>query len=88
MIDAIGAATTMDELVTASRALDRVVMWSFWSIPQVYLAEEQVSYWNRFGIPKVQARYFVADSYPSANSAPWPLWTSPFQPAPVGIEPT
>ena len=75
LIKALGEATTMDDLRTAARALDRVIMWNFWQIPQVYLSEEQISYWNKFGIPAVQARYFVADSYPSASSAPWPLWT-------------
>ena len=75
LIKVVGDATTMDELRTAARAFDRVVMWNFWSIPQVYIAEEQISYWNKFGIPAVQAKYFSADSYPSANSAPWPLWT-------------
>lgn len=75
LIEALGAATTIDELRAAARALDRVVMWSFWQIPQVYVSEEQISYWNRFGIPAVQAKYFVADSYPSASSPPWPLWT-------------
>jgi microcin C transport system substrate-binding protein len=75
LIKALGEATTMDELRTAARALDRVVMWSFFQIPQVYISEEQISYWNRFGIPAVQAKYFVADSYPSSSSAPWPLWT-------------
>ncbi len=75
LIDAVGAATTIDELRAAARALDRVVMWSYWQIPQVYVGEEQISYWNRFGLPAVQAKYFVADSYPSASSPPWPLWT-------------
>ena len=75
LIEAIGSATTMEELRAATRALDRVVMWSFWQIPQVYISDEQISYWNRFGIPAVQAKYFVADSYPSSSSAPWPLWT-------------
>ncbi len=75
LIKAMGDATTIDELRVASRALDRVVMWNFWQIPQVYNSVEQISYWNRFGIPAVQAKYFVADSYPSASSPPWPLWT-------------
>jgi microcin C transport system substrate-binding protein len=75
LLEAMGSATTLNELRTASRALDRVVMWNFWQIPQVYVSEEQISYWNRFGIPTVQAQYFGADSYPSASSAPWPLWT-------------
>ena len=75
LLEAIGSATTLEELRTATRALDRVVMWNFWQIPQVFISEEQVSYWNRFGIPAVQAQYFVADSYPGASSSPWPLWT-------------
>ncbi|HEX6019483.1 MAG TPA: extracellular solute-binding protein [Burkholderiaceae bacterium] len=75
LIAAIGRAVTMDELIAAARALDRVVMWNFWSIPQVYVNQEQASYWNRFGIPAVQAKYFVMDSYPSSSSPPWPLWT-------------
>jgi peptide/nickel transport system substrate-binding protein/microcin C transport system substrate-binding protein len=75
LIEAIGSATTMEDLRTASRALDRVVMWNFWQIPQVYVSDEQISYWNRFGIPQVQAKYFVTDSYPSSSSEPWPLWT-------------
>jgi peptide/nickel transport system substrate-binding protein/microcin C transport system substrate-binding protein len=75
LIKTLGEATTIDELRTAARALDRVIMWGFFQIPQVYISEEQISYWNRFGIPAVQARYFVADSYPSSSSAPWPLWT-------------
>jgi peptide/nickel transport system substrate-binding protein/microcin C transport system substrate-binding protein len=75
LIERIGAATTLAELRTASRALDRVVMWNFWQIPQVYISAEQISYWNKFGIPAVMANYFVADSYPSSSSAPWPLWT-------------
>lgn len=75
LIKALGEATTIDDLRTAARAFDRVVMWNFWSIPQVYVSDEQISYWNRFGIPAVQAKYFVADSYPSSNSQPWPLWT-------------
>lgn len=75
LIEAMSAATTLEELRTASRALDRIVMWNFWQIPQVYVSQEQISYWNRFGIPAVQAKFFVADSYPSASSPPWPLWT-------------
>jgi peptide/nickel transport system substrate-binding protein/microcin C transport system substrate-binding protein len=75
LIAAIGAATTLDELRTAAHALDRVVMWNFWCIPQTYANAELLSYWNRFGIPAVPARYFVADSYPDYSTPPWPLWT-------------
>ena len=86
LIEVMGRVTTIDELRTVARAFDRIVMWSFWQVPQVYIAEEQISYWNRFGIPAVQARYFVADSYPSSSSAPWPLWTWWLKDAPAGTQ--
>lgn len=75
LIERIGAASTMDELLTASHALDRVVMWNHWQIPQLFTKTEPTSYWNKFGIPKVQARYFQIDSIPDEHSLPWPLWT-------------
>lgn len=75
LIERIGAASTMDELMTASHALDRVIMWNHWQIPQLFTKAEPTSYWNKFGIPKVQAHYFQIDSYPNDHSQPWPLWT-------------
>jgi peptide/nickel transport system substrate-binding protein/microcin C transport system substrate-binding protein len=77
LIEAIGRAQTMEELRSAARALDRVVTWSFFQIPDLYSNLENVSYWNRFGIPKVQARYFNADTYFTGigEHGPWPLWT-------------
>ena len=75
LIDHISSAETMDELRAAARALDRVVMWNHWQIPMLFTRSESTSYWNRFGIPKVQARYFQIDSMPDKNSQPWPLWT-------------
>ena len=75
LIERIGAASSLDELRTASRALDRVVMWNHWQIPMLFTNTEPTSYWNKFGIPKVQARYFQIDSMPDSNSQPWPLWT-------------
>jgi len=77
LIEAIGRAGTMEELRDAARALDRVVMWNFWQVPDLYASTQNVSYWNRFGMPKVQAKYFQADTYFNGivEFAPWPLWT-------------
>ena len=75
LIVRIAKAETLDELRTASRALDRVVMWHHWQVPQLFTRTEPSSYWNKFGMPKVQARYMSIDSYANAYSAPWPLWT-------------
>jgi peptide/nickel transport system substrate-binding protein/microcin C transport system substrate-binding protein len=77
LLDALAKANTMAELRDAARALDRVVMWNFWQIPDLYLGVENVSHWNRFGKPAKMADYFQADTLISGfdEHAPWPLWT-------------
>jgi microcin C transport system substrate-binding protein len=75
LIERINLASNMDELIAASRALDRVVMWNHWQIPQLFTRSEATSYWNKFGIPAVKPRYFQIDSIPDVHSLPWPLWT-------------
>jgi len=52
------AAKTEDELVTASRALDRALMHSWYMIPTYYQAGWRIGYANYIGHPKV-----VPDSY-------------------------
>jgi peptide/nickel transport system substrate-binding protein/microcin C transport system substrate-binding protein len=76
LIAAIGQADTMEQLRDAARALDRVVTWSFFQVPVLYSNSENVSFWNRFGIPEVQAKFFNADTYFTgiAEFGPWPLW--------------
>ena len=64
-----------DELRTAARALDRVVMWNYAGVPMLYSRNQNVSYWNRFGIPAVQASYMDIDTLIEVYSQPWPLWT-------------
>ena len=49
-------------------------MWSHWQIPQLFTRTESSSYWNKFGVPKVQAKYMQVDSFPDEHSQPWPLW--------------
>ncbi|MDO8420448.1 MAG: extracellular solute-binding protein [Rubrivivax sp.] len=77
LIEAINRAGTMQELRDAARAFDRVVTWSFWQIPDLYSGVENVSHWDKFGKPKVMAKYFRADTLISGfiEHAPWPLWT-------------
>ena len=74
LIEHISKARTMDDLRTAARALDRVVMWNHWQIGQLYSPGENMSYWNKFGMPQVKPRYFQIDSIPDEHSLPWPLW--------------
>lgn len=77
LVRAMAEAGSYEALLDASRALDRVAMWGFWQTPQVYNNTEQISYWNRFGMPKIQAHHFKADTLITGYTefAPWPLWT-------------
>jgi peptide/nickel transport system substrate-binding protein/microcin C transport system substrate-binding protein len=74
ILDAMGRSTTLDELRDATRAFDRVVMWNYWQIPDLYSASDRASYWNKFGMPQVRPKYFTIES-PIAVPAPWPITT-------------
>ncbi len=41
-----------DELATATRALDRVLMWGHYTVPQWFKASHFLAYWDRFGKPE------------------------------------
>jgi microcin C transport system substrate-binding protein len=76
MLKAMGEAKTNAELVTASRALDRIVMWHYWQVPQLYSNSLNVSYWNKFGLPDKQPKYFQIQVAPDLDQQiPWPLIT-------------
>lgn len=75
LIERIAAASTMDELRAAARALDRVVTWNFWQIPMLYASTEPTSYWNKFGIPATLPKYYNIDTLIEPRNLPWPLWT-------------
>jgi microcin C transport system substrate-binding protein len=44
-------------LVTACRALDRVLMWNYYVVPQWFAANERIAYWDRFGQPEKSPDY-------------------------------
>ncbi|KNZ31062.1 MAG: hypothetical protein AD742_19290 [Methylibium sp. NZG] len=68
ILEALANARTLDQLRDAARAHDRVVMWSFWQVPQLYYNLEPASYWDKFGIPKVQPQHFSIDT-----TGAWPI---------------
>ena len=48
MADVIGAKDHA-ALLTAAQALDRVLLWNWYMVPQWHLRQVDVAYWNRFG---------------------------------------
>jgi microcin C transport system substrate-binding protein len=58
LIEAIIAAPTRPALVTACRALDRLIRAGRYWIPHWYKPSHWIAYWDVFGRPKAQPRYF------------------------------
>ncbi len=48
MIDALLAAQTRDDQVNAARALDRVLLWQHYIIPNWYISQHRLAYRNKF----------------------------------------
>ncbi|PJH89874.1 MULTISPECIES: extracellular solute-binding protein [Pseudomonas] len=55
LIDGLVKATTKADMLHHARALDRVLQWNYYWIPNYYPPGSSTVWWNRFGIPKVQA---------------------------------
>ncbi len=51
LIEQIIATPDRGQLVVRTHALDRVLLWNFYVIPQFHLAAARIAYWNRFGMP-------------------------------------
>lgn len=49
LVDRLIAADTRDDLDTAARALDRVLRWGFYVIPQWHLPVNRLAFWDKFG---------------------------------------
>jgi microcin C transport system substrate-binding protein len=60
LLDKLVHASTREELVTLCRALDRVLLWQYYVIPQWYTGIYRIAYWDKFGQPKIAPKYGLA----------------------------
>ena len=74
LLQTMANAATLEELRTAAHALDRVVMWNFWQVPDLFISNERVSYWDKFGMPAVRPQYYTIQS-PNDEQPAWPITT-------------
>jgi microcin C transport system substrate-binding protein len=56
LVETIGAAASRGQLNAACRALDRVLRWGHYWIPQWYGDEARVAYWDAFSRPAEQPK--------------------------------
>jgi len=52
LIDKIVFAKDRPDLVAATKALDRVLLWNFYVVPQWYFPYERLAFWDIFGRPQ------------------------------------
>jgi microcin C transport system substrate-binding protein len=64
LIDRIIFAKSREELVAATRALDRVLLWNNYVVPLFYLWKWWTARWDRFGRPPLLPRY-GASAFPT-----------------------
>lgn len=57
LVENIISAPSRDQLLHSIRALDRVLLWNHYTIPQYHLDYHRVAYWNKFGRPEVSPPY-------------------------------
>ncbi|MFK8331727.1 extracellular solute-binding protein [Pseudomonas sp. BJa5] len=55
LIDGLVKASTQADMLRHAHALDRVLQWNYYWIPNYYPPGSSTVWWNRFGLPKVQA---------------------------------
>ncbi len=52
LIEMLVQAKTRDEVIAATRALDRVLLWNYYVVPQWHFPYDRIAYWDIFGRPK------------------------------------
>ncbi|MCV6590026.1 MAG: extracellular solute-binding protein [Marinobacterium sp.] len=57
LVEQVIQSPSREDLVARSRALDRVLQWGHYVIPQFHISSYRVAYWNRFGMPAKRPKY-------------------------------
>ncbi len=57
LIESLINASDREELITITKALDRVLLWNYYVIPQWHISSYRVLYWDFFDQPKIKPRY-------------------------------
>ena len=69
MLEKMDQAKNLDELRTATRALDRIVINEHYVVTDLYGGTNRVSRWDKFGIPKVVPKFYTI-----ATPSDWGQW--------------
>ena len=57
LIELVITAPDRESLIQRTRALDRVLLWGHYVIPQLNAPHDRFLFWDKFGRPKTTPRY-------------------------------
>jgi len=57
LVELLIQAPNREQLVTRARALDRVLQWNHFIVPQFHIASHRIAYWDKFGFPETKPTY-------------------------------
>jgi len=61
LIEQVLAADDRSTMEAAARALDRVLLWGHYMIPQWFKGEHHLVYWNKFGRPAIKPKFAIGE---------------------------
>ena len=62
LIELVITAPSRESLIARTRALDRVLLWGHYVIPNWHLRKQRILYWDKFSRPKKPARFGTSTS--------------------------
>jgi len=63
LIERLIAAPTREALVAQTRALDRVLLWGHYVIPNWHIRVQRILYWDKFGRPAITPKNGTSTNY-------------------------
>ena len=63
LVQAIIQATNRKQVIVAARALDRVLLYGEYLVPNWYINVHRIAYWKNLGIPETQPLYYDPTSW-------------------------
>lgn len=63
LIDHLIHAQTREEVVATVKALDRVLLWNYYTVPNWTQGALNIAYWDKFGLPKSQPEVIGFDLF-------------------------
>ncbi len=63
LLEKLSNTTDREQIVTLTRALDRILLSEFYLVPHWYIDSHRIAYWDKFEFPKTLPIYYSAEGW-------------------------